>query len=374
MSGEEEKQAEAAGDETAQFPKDADYCVHVFIEKSKEIKTAAGDTVDPMFVIECLGLKEYSTAKDDIGGLSEIVWGEHIFLEPRGVDKRDAESGKITIRLMDKGLFKDALIGLYEFDLSYIYLKDKHVLEHKWLALNNPGADNFAEICGYVKVSISVAATGDEQVQIVEDTAMIEDTDVLMSPSLNPTFYQIKLRIFQGQDLPPMDAGVLAKPKIDAYVACKFKKKPYKTKTVTQNKGGKPVDWNTEFWLPAQIPVLEPTINLKLMDYDVAGENETAGTVQLKTKDLLEKEHNHGLFSWKNFYGSPLNQSASEHKTCMNAHPDLASNWKGRVLIQTVIEQTDKPIHKTMPIEDDTLMEAGKHLNNREFAVIAQVG
>lgn len=126
--------------------------------------------------------------------------------------------------------------------------------------------------------------------------------------------------------------------------------------------------------MPAQIPVLEPTINLKLMDYDVAGENETAGTVQLKTKDLLEKVHNHGLFSWKNFYGSPLNQSASEHKTCMNAHPDLASNWKGRILVQTVVEQTDKPIHKTMPIEDDVLMEAGKHLGNREFAVIAQVG
>lgn len=173
MSDDKDKKEDAAaGDETAQFPKNADYCIHVFIEKSKEIKTPPGDTVDPMFVIECLGLKEYSTAKDDIGGLAEIVWGEHIFIEPRGVDKRDAESGKITIKLMDKGLFKDALIGMFEFDLSFIYLKDKHVLFHKWLALNNPGADNFAEICGYVKVSISVAATGDEQVQITEDKAM----------------------------------------------------------------------------------------------------------------------------------------------------------------------------------------------------------
>jgi hypothetical protein len=78
---------------------------------------------------------------------------------------------------------------MFEFDLSFIYLKDKHLLLHKWLALNNPGAENFSEICGYVKVSISVSASGDEQVQINEDTAKVEDTDIMMSPSLNPTFY-----------------------------------------------------------------------------------------------------------------------------------------------------------------------------------------
>ena len=96
------------------------------------------------------------------------MWNEHLFLEPLNVDKRDAEAGKLTIRLLDKGLFKDALIGLYEFDLSYIYLKDNHCIEHKWLALNNPGDENYMEICGYVKVSICVTATGDEGYELKE--------------------------------------------------------------------------------------------------------------------------------------------------------------------------------------------------------------
>ena len=183
-------------DETGQFPKNADYCIHVFIEKAKEIKTEAGETVDPVFLIESMGMKQYSTAKDDIGGIGEVVWSEHIFLEPKNIDKKDAEDGKISIKLQDKGLFKDALIGSYEFDLSFIYLKKDHVLLHKWIALNNPGSENFAEICGYVKVSISVAATGDEQVQIKDDTSGVEDPDILMSPSLNPTFYQIRIRFF----------------------------------------------------------------------------------------------------------------------------------------------------------------------------------
>ena len=126
----------------------------------------------------------------------EVVWNEHIFIEAKSIDKRTAEDGRIAIKLFDKGLFKNDLVGMYEFDLSYIYLKDEHLLKHKWLALNNPGADNYAEIMGYVKVSIQVSATGDEQSQIKEDDAELEDPDILMSPSLKPVFYQVKIRLF----------------------------------------------------------------------------------------------------------------------------------------------------------------------------------
>jgi hypothetical protein len=40
-----------------------------------------------------------------------------------------------------------------------------------------------------MKVSISVTCTGDEAIEIKEDTAELEDTDILMPPSLNPEFY-----------------------------------------------------------------------------------------------------------------------------------------------------------------------------------------
>ena len=117
-------------------------------------------------------------------------------MEPREVDKKDAENGKIMLKLVDKGLFKDTLIGQFEFDLSFIYLKDKHLLLHKWIAMSNPNGDDYAKIQCYMKVSIAVAREGDEQVQIEEDTSMTEDTDVLMSPALNPVFYQVKIRLF----------------------------------------------------------------------------------------------------------------------------------------------------------------------------------
>lgn len=80
--------------------------------------------MDPIFLIESLGIKKYSGVKNKVGGIGEIKWSEHIFLEPRNVDKRDADDAKIMIKLMDKGFMKDVLIGEFEIDMSYIYLQE----------------------------------------------------------------------------------------------------------------------------------------------------------------------------------------------------------------------------------------------------------
>lgn len=83
---------------------------------------------------------------------------------------------------MDKGYFKDAMIGMYEFDMAYIYFMPQHLLLHKWVALSNPASPDFNEVTGYLKLSISVACTGDEQVQITEDTSTGDDDTVMMPP------------------------------------------------------------------------------------------------------------------------------------------------------------------------------------------------
>ena len=124
---------------------------------------------------------------------------------------------------------------------------------HQWLALNNPDSENFAQIQAYLKVAVTVACRGDEQVQINDQEESDDDAVVMMSPSLNPKFYQIKIRIFEGQDLPAMDSamGFIGKVKIDAYMKCEFKGKKLRTPTIVHEKGGAPARWNYEFWLPA---------------------------------------------------------------------------------------------------------------------------
>jgi hypothetical protein len=101
--------------------KRGDYMIHVMIEQAKNLKVDAEDTVDPLVEVKCMGQKRFTSAQDDINNTGIAVWNEHIFFEPKNQEVEDLAQAKIEIKLMDKGFFKDALIGFYEFDLSYLY-------------------------------------------------------------------------------------------------------------------------------------------------------------------------------------------------------------------------------------------------------------
>lgn len=59
-----------------------------------------------------------------------VVYNEHVFIECKKLDREQAERGKISLKVMDKGLFKDALVGQFEFDFSFIYFKKDHLMLH----------------------------------------------------------------------------------------------------------------------------------------------------------------------------------------------------------------------------------------------------
>jgi hypothetical protein len=72
--------------------------------------------------------------------------------------------------------------------------------------------------------------------------------------------------------------------------------------------GGKPVDFNIEFWIISQLPIKEQRIRVKLMDYDDVSSNEHSGSFILETKDIINDTFKiNNKFIWKNFWGSPLN-------------------------------------------------------------------
>lgn len=70
-----------------------------------------------------------------------------------------------------------------------------------------------------------MAATGDEQVQITEDTGgdKTDEESILMPPQIKPEFYQLKFRFFKAEKLPIMDAALFGKGgSIDAYIICQY--------------------------------------------------------------------------------------------------------------------------------------------------------
>jgi hypothetical protein len=45
---------------------------------------------------------------------------------------------------MDKGFYKDVMIGSFDFDLSFIYFMKDHLMLHQWIALSNPNSDDYS--------------------------------------------------------------------------------------------------------------------------------------------------------------------------------------------------------------------------------------
>lgn len=114
--------------------------------------------------------------------------------------------------------------------------------------------------------------------------------------------------------------------------------KKLKTRTITTTT--KTVDWNQEFCIPCQLPIMSSRVVMKLFDEDKLAD-EIVGSLLFNLKDVLKNKN--GIFFWKNIYGSPMDVSGSNVKD-MNANPEVASFWKGRVLMQCTAEKTEKPI------------------------------
>ena len=114
---EEEEVKEPAADEKKAGGvckmKRGDYMIHVMIEQAKNLKVPDGDVIDPIVEVSCLGERKFTKALDDINNTGIAIWNEHIFFEPKNVEEARLEKGTIELKLMDKGFFKDALIGFY---------------------------------------------------------------------------------------------------------------------------------------------------------------------------------------------------------------------------------------------------------------------
>lgn len=73
------------GDKQVCTMKRGDYMIHIMVEQAKNLLVEAGDTIDPMVEITCLGEKKYSTAKEDIDNAGVATWNEHLFFEPKNM-------------------------------------------------------------------------------------------------------------------------------------------------------------------------------------------------------------------------------------------------------------------------------------------------
>ena len=57
------------------------------------------------------------------------MWSQHLFFEAKNMKKEDVEEASFEIKLMDKGLFRDKVVGAFDVDIAQIYgMNDEHAL------------------------------------------------------------------------------------------------------------------------------------------------------------------------------------------------------------------------------------------------------
>ena len=61
--------------------------------------------------------------------------------------------------------------------------------------MSNPESEDFGEVTGFLKISITIAGSGDEQVPIEDDPNPTEE-EFIQPPQITPEFYQLKVRFF----------------------------------------------------------------------------------------------------------------------------------------------------------------------------------
>lgn len=124
--------------------------------------------------------------------------------------------------------------------------------------------------------------------------------------------------------------------------------------------------------VPAQIPIVGGRLVFKIYDEDAIND-ELIGAIHFELKDIVDDANGvkgkfNGMYDWKNIYGAPL-KCSGKNTNKMNLNPEIASFWKGRILVQCIAEETDKPLLLVRKIDPDEIENAKKCLELRKYSV-----
>ena len=111
---------------------------------------------------------------------------------------------------------------------------------------------------------------------------------------------------------------------------CEYGGTPLVTSVVTMDKKKRICVFNEEIWLPIMMPVMSDRLVISFYEKKNVLKDELISTLVFSIKTLLSQS---GSFYWKSLYGAPLENDNKEAALAMNSNPELASLYKGCVLL-----------------------------------------
>ena len=227
-----------------------------------------------------------------------------------------------------------------------------------------------------LKISVSAQGPNDEQVRLdMFSGPEPKDAKTMMSAGCKRTFNQMKIRMIEGREMPMFGTF---NPTLECFVRMTYGAgRPVKTEVVEQEKKTKTCPLMQEFQVPVQTPVVTDRMLLEIMDHGTIID-EQFGSIVLSIKKLMAMFKESGttsLYMWENIYGAP-DDTKGDVAEKMNDNPEMASHWRGRMLLEISSEECDKPkkgVEKLDPAVRDAAKEAG-YYDDEEYEIWCEFG
>ncbi|RLN67548.1 hypothetical protein BBP00_00001562 [Phytophthora kernoviae] len=342
-----EKQAAILSELSSIEIKSGDYNVQIHIIEARDLvpKDSTG-TSDPVVYVEVFGEKQQTAVKKQV---LSCFWDDLLIFPFRNLDKSEVEMGYVRLSVMDANTLQRAeLIGGAQFDVSYIYSQANHQLANVWIGLTDISSTTNQGIQGYLRASISIIGPGDKLIPPPSPFGEASDmNDVIMPPSVTQQVHFLGATIHVAEHLPPMDVAVVGRGGLDAYIkGCIAGGDAIRTRVRTK-KGRRDElcpRFNEELMLVIREPSMADSIQLAVYDWDQVGSDELVGYVYQSVKLVKAMGGKISPF-WTNIYGAPLRLKqvgiGDSMKKQMNTYPDIASTYRGRLLISFRILTND---------------------------------
>ena len=274
---------------------------------------------------------------------------------------------------MNRGWIKNELVGLANYDLASIYFQENNKVEHVWVALENPDSEDFENMKGLLKISANVTGPKDNAQKLEQHVGPEPNQmKMFMSPSIKRTFNQLTITIIQAHDLP--EYGTWSKS-LEMYFQILYGGGHAVTTDTHDQLEDKKTPIMQAFLLPVQTPVLSDRVAIDVFDSGTISDTKI-GSFILSAKQLLAAgSRDGGFFMWRSLYGAP-EENTNDAAKAMNDNPDIASDWKGKVLMHIRAEENDKP-KKAMEAADPELKQRAKELGFLEeeaYELMVEIG
>ncbi|KAL0223083.1 hypothetical protein P9112_002473 [Eukaryota sp. TZLM1-RC] len=199
------------------------------------------------------------------------VWDRTLFF-PLKLSLSDIDESSLLVEVLDaSSLFRDLLIGSFEFSLTRVRAEPNHAYIGRWVALANseiaPGAQ------GFLRLSTAVVLPGeslpaDDDLSNTDDdlTTSTKLSDaIIRPPGMEVVPYKLNIRLFKGRQFPKLDRFGTCDPYMNVVFSGQ------KAMSSVQNQTLSPL-WNEVISLPVVTPTMSDTITLSFHNKNIAGD------------------------------------------------------------------------------------------------------